>query len=93
MYSQIYLKIHISKQIDDYLKIHLFSEIYLNATDRRILDFYYANLELRMGTMLKNISLNAFATPMTNNFVPYHYAGMLHLKGFRTIFKFDQIKI
>lgn len=51
-----------------------FSELYLNPDDRRILDFYYANLELRFGTILKNIALSSFASPMTNTFGSHHYA-------------------
>ncbi|KAI6171559.1 SWIRM domain-containing protein [Aphelenchoides bicaudatus] len=53
------------------------TEKYLNERDRRVLGFYYANLELRLGTMLKNVALHSFATPMINNFRASHYSGIL----------------
>ncbi|KAI6179940.1 SWIRM domain-containing protein [Aphelenchoides besseyi] len=49
------------------------SEIYLTAMDRRMLDFYFANLELRLGTVLKNVSLSGFANIMTNHFGAKYY--------------------
>ncbi|KAI6231328.1 SWIRM domain-containing protein [Aphelenchoides besseyi] len=52
------------------------SEIYLTAMDRRMLDFYFANLELRLGTVLKNVSLSGFASIMTNHFGAKYYEGV-----------------
>ena len=57
------------------------SEVYLNGLDHRLLDFFLANLELRLGTQLKSVALSGFADLLTNTFGSQQYAGALRRGG------------
>lgn len=42
---------------DSIFSKYYFSQVYMNSTDKRILDFHFANLEYAIGTSLTNSSL------------------------------------